>query len=1043
MANNRKEQCTTVAPSNRRILLHAPLLLLLVASGPCFAAEGDAEPGSTREIAGTHGARDALPPDMQPTGAPMQAAQGSGTLPPHAPTPIALASDASLQMAQASPMPITVVVEPEAPQSGEPAPGAQPPDPPTPVAPTPDGPRQLAQVPDTAPANTAAPMAQTPDAPVQPAQASDTVPPDTLAPIAQMQDAPVQMTQASGTALPNTPAPVAQTQDAPMQLAQASDSAPPSTPAPVAQTQDAPIPPAQASDSAPPSTPAPVAQTQDAPMPPAQASDSAPPSTPAPVAQTQDAPMPPAQPTSAQPPDTPAPTAATTSEPSASTAPAPAPSAQPPDTPPQPAQAATTTPPNSPTQTAQASGTPMPNSPTPVTQMPGAQSPSSQGPSSQTPGAQLPGESMQRSQGPDVETPNAQAPDLRTADVETVRKDVFGLATSGGAVKAIDEAKMRPDAFSAVDIAQLEELSIRQQVRGGRDKSRAMTSSDRFDGLDNALRAADDLDQRMPATPEYTPVRTALAGDRTVALAARGDMTKAVKTFETIPPDAEISIDALAAVGDAYLYLSEPGKANAVYQRALNQATASPTDRATRGFQYGARTRAIELREGLFWSYVDRARAADAKQVLDDMGKSLPPATEVRNYGPGESDYLRYYRLRAQYLIFTGRPDEGIAALEQLEKEVPFNGEVRAAHADAVSGQAHPRQAISMYRASLADHPDSVEMLAGLGRASLTADDYATAKSVDQTLDNTFPDSGAVRSFKRDYKAYRSPIFTTDLSFEHGNSALADNSFTSDSYIYSQPFGDNWRVFSHTFFGHAQTDNGSISRTRTGIGGDYRHGPLTVLGEVTRSFGGDGRTGGRGTIAYALNDYWTVSGGLDSNDNSLPWKAYAAHIWGRSANVSVVYRQNDRREVKLSYGVSRYSDSNLHQEITATATQRVYTSANQLVNVSLDLGTDSNTRRDAPYFSPGRDYAAAATVMHQLTLWKKGDMGLQQRISVSGGAYNERGFGTSALWSARLEHAWTFKHDITLSYGVEVSSHAYDGERERSETGFLSLNLPF
>ncbi|NHL68701.1 poly-beta-1,6 N-acetyl-D-glucosamine export porin PgaA [Burkholderia ambifaria] len=983
MANNRKQQCTTVAPSNRRILLHAPLLLLLVASGPCFAAEGDAEPGNAREIARTHGARDALPPDMQPTGAPMQAAQGSGTLPPHAPTPIALASDASMQIAQASPMPISVVVEPEAPQSGEPAPGAQPPDPPTPVAPTPDGPKQLAQAPDTAPANTSTPAAQPLDAPMQPAQASDTAP-------------------------RNTPAPVAQTPDAPMQLTQASDTAPPNTPAPVAQTQDAPVQLTQASDTTPPNTPAPIAQTQDAPMPPAQA-------------------------TSTQPPDTPAPTAATTSEPSASAAPAPAPSAQTSDT----------TPPNSPTQTAQASGTPMPNSPAPVTQMPGAQSPSSQGPSSQTPGAQLPGESMQRSQGPDVETPNAEAPDLRTADVETVRKDVFGLATSGGAVKAIDEAKMRPDAFSAVDIAQLEELSIRQQVRGGRDKSRAMTSSDRFDGLDNALRAADDLDQRMPATPEYTPVRTALAGDRTIALAARGDMTKAVKTFETIPPDAEISIDALAAVGDAYLYLSEPGKANAVYQRALNQATASPTDRATRGFQYGARTRAIELREGLFWSYVDRARAADAKQVLDDMGKSLPPATEVRNYGPGESDYLRYYRLRAQYLIFTGRPDEGIAALEQLEKEVPFNGEVRAAHADAVSGQAHPRQAISMYRASLADHPDSVEMLAGLGRASLTADDYATAKTVDQTLDNTFPDSGAVRSFKRDYKAYRSPIFTTDLSFEHGNSALADNSFTSDSYIYSQPFGDNWRVFSHTFFGHAQTDSGSISRTRTGIGGDYRHGPLTVLGEVTRSLGGDGRTGGRGTIAYALNDYWTVSGGLDSNDNSLPWKAYAAHIWGRSANVSVVYRQNDRREVKLNYGVSRYSDSNLHQEITATATQRVYTSANQLVNVSLDLGTDSNTRRDAPYFSPGRDYAAAATVMHQLTLWKKGDMGLQQRISVSGGAYNERGFGTSALWSARLEHAWTFKHDITLSYGVEVSSHAYDGERERSETGFLSLNLPF
>ncbi|KVV51726.1 hypothetical protein WT27_31160 [Burkholderia territorii] len=933
MANNRRQECTAAAASNRRILLHAPLLLLLVASGSCLAGEGDPDPGGASEIAGSRGASEALPPDVQPTAASLEIARGRNALPPQAPTAIAQASDASMQLAQVpgrqpQAMPTTVVVEPEAAQPGEPAPGAQ-----------------------------------VSSSPFRLAQAADTAPPPS---------APVRLAEPPASTPSNTPAPVAHAPDAPIGIAQAGNPQPPETPAQAA---------AAASGTPATGSAAALAHTSEPQRQPAQL-----------------------------------------------------------------AQAATTAPPNAPTQTAQASGTPMPGSPAPVTptrsSSPAPSAPSAT-PNSQTPGAQLPGEPAQRSQGPDVEAPNAQAPNLRTADVPTVRNDVFGLAASGGAIKALEEAKARPDAFSAVDVAQLEELSIRQQVRGGRDKSRSMTSSDRFDGIDSALRAADDLDKRMPATPDYSPVRTALAGDRTVAYAARGDMTKAVATFETIPPDAEISIDALAAVGDAYLYLSEPAKANVVYRRALQQATAAPTDRATRGFQYGTRTRAIELREGLFWSYVDQGRAADAKQVLDDIGKSLPPAKEVRHYGPEESDFLRYYRLRAQYLIYTGHVDEGIAALEQLEQQVPFNAEVRAAHADAVSGQAHPRQAIAMYRASLTDHPDSVEMLAGLGRAALAADDYATAKYVDQTVGNVFPDSGAVRGFKRDYKAYRSPVFTTDLSYEHGNSALADNSFTSDSYVYSQPFGDNWRVFSHTYFGYAQTDSGNIKRTRTGIGGDYRHGPLTVQGEVTRSFGSDGRTGGRGSIAYALNDYWTVSAGLDTNDNSLPWKAYAAHIWGRSANVSVVYRQNDRREVKLSYGVSRYSDSNLHQEITATATQRVYTSANQLVNVSLDLGTDSNTRRDAPYFSPGRDYAAAATVMHQLTLWKKGDMSLQQRLSASGGVYNERGFGSSPLWSARLEHAWTFKHDITLSYGIEVSSHAYDGQRERSETGFLSVNLPF
>ncbi|AJX13052.1 poly-beta-1,6 N-acetyl-D-glucosamine export porin PgaA [Burkholderia ubonensis] len=635
------------------------------------------------------------------------------------------------------------------------------------------------------------------------------------------------------------------------------------------------------------------------------------------------------------------------------------------------------------------------------------------------------------------------APRAQPADAAAVRDEVFGLATSGGAVKALDEAKSRPDVFSAFDLAQLEELSIRQQVRGGRDKARSMTSPDRFDGLDTALRAADELNAKMPITPEYSPVRTALAGDRTVAYAARGDMKKAVASFETIPPDAEISIDALAGAGDAYLYLGEPGKAEAVYRRALTQASASPTDHATRGYQYGARTRPIELREGLFWSYIDQGRARDASKVLDEMGKSLPPAAQVRPHDPATDDYLRYYRLRAQLLLNTGRTEEGIAELEKIEKEVPFNSEISAAHADAISSQSHPRQAIAMYHATLTDHPDSVENLAGLGRASLAADDYEAARKIDQTFGNTFPDNGAVRQFKRDYNAYRSPVLTTDLSYEHGNSALANNSFTSNTYLYSQPFGDNWRVFAHTFFGHAQTDFGSVSRTRTGVGGDYRHGPLSLQAEATRSFGTDGRTGGRGSVSYNFDDYWSVAAGLDSNDNSLPWKAYVAHIWGKSANVEVGYRQNDRREVKLSYGVSRYSDSNFHQEIAATGTQRVYTSANQLVNVSLNAGTDSNTRQDAPYFSPSRDYAVAATVMHQWLAWKKSDMSMRQRISASGGAYNQRGFGTSALWSARLEHAWTFKHDITLTYGVEVSSHAYDGQRERSETGFLALNLPF
>ena len=250
-------------------------------------------------------------------------------------------------------------------------------------------------------------------------------------------------------------------------------------------------------------------------------------------------------------------------------------------------------------------------------------------------------------------------------------------------------------------------------------------------------------------------------------------------------------------------------------------------------------------------------------------------------------------------------------------------------------------------------------MLAGLGRASLTADDYATAKYVDQTLDNTFPDSGAVRGFKRDYKAYRSPVFTTDLSFEHGNSALADNSFTSDSYLYSQPFGDNWRVFAHVLRPCADRQ-----RRQPHAHGHRRRLPARAAHRAGRShaLARRGRTHGRPRI-----DRVRAERLLDRQRRTRFQRQLAAVEGVRRAHLGplgervggVSPERPSRGQAELRR--EPHSDSNFHQEISATATQRVYTTATQQVNVSLDLGTDSNTRKDAPYFSPGRDYAAAAT----------------------------------------------------------------------------------
>ncbi|WP_321845368.1 poly-beta-1,6 N-acetyl-D-glucosamine export porin PgaA [Paraburkholderia bannensis] len=673
------------------------------------------------------------------------------------------------------------------------------------------------------------------------------------------------------------------------------------------------------------------------------------------------------------------------------------------------------------------------------------------GDSPTTPGNEPPTVSMPAAPPPDGApqpspinplTPSASASDVPEPN-DDVRRRVFALATSGGAVRALDEAKARPDVFTPVDIASIQELDIRQQVRGGRAKVRAMTSADRFDALDSAIHEAEEFDKQLPSTPEYAEVRAALAGDRTVAYAARGRMEDAVAAFETIPPHSAISVEALTGVGDAYSYLQEPAKAEQVFRRAQDQETATTPDTATLGYQYGTHTRLIDVREGLFYSLTDQNKYTQAKQVLDDIHAALPPAAEVHPWDVANDDYLRYYRLLAQYQIYVGQTSTGLAGLQKLEEQVPFSSEVRNAQADATLGMGRTRKARDMYSASLTDHPDNIEALAGLGRSSLALGDYANARQIDGAFDDTFPENGSVRSFKRDFAAYRAPVVTVELNGEHGNSVLADNEFASDTTIYSPPIYDYWRVFSHTFFGYANTDIGNTSRTRTGVGGDYRNGALTLTAEATRSMGGYGRTGGNGEVSYQFNDYLSASAGVDSDSNALPWKAYVEHLWGKSAQASLNFVDGDQRSASLSYAASRYSDSNFNQEIALSGTQRVFTTANQFINVSLNLSTGSNTISNATYYAPGRDYTAEVVAMHQWAIWRSGEKALVQRFYVTAGAYNERGFGTSPEFGARIEHAWTFSHDIALTYGIGVLSHAYDGSREFSETAYATLTVPF
>ena len=385
----------------------------------------------------------------------------------------------------------------------------------------------------------------------------------------------------------------------------------------------------------------------------------------------------------------------------------------------------------------------------------------------------------------------------------------------------------------------------------------------------------------------------------------------------------------------------------------------------------------------------------------------------------------------------------GVSALDALRHDAPFDASLLEARADAALDQMRPHDAQRRYEDTLVDHPDNVDMLAELGQTELQLHQYDRAAAVDATFGSRFPENNAVRRFDHEYALYRSPELVVGANAQKGNSVLADNDWDVDTQLYSMPLADYWRIFGHQFSGRADTGDGhNVSRVRNGVGGDFRYYGWNASAEVHHSTGPQARTGAAGTLAFAPDDHWTFSGGLDTNDNALPWKAFQAGITGRSASASARYQFDAYRYFNAGYGVSRYSDDNLHQAWNAAWYERLFETPRHQVSMWINAGTNSNTATNRPYFNPPRDYTAQLTGMYQWTPWRNVDRSFSQRVYGVVGGYRQTDVGDSLLWEARLEQQWQLGPKTTLAYGLGLSSQRQDHARETSKLVYLNLDIP-
>jgi biofilm PGA synthesis protein PgaA len=643
-------------------------------------------------------------------------------------------------------------------------------------------------------------------------------------------------------------------------------------------------------------------------------------------------------------------------------------------------------------------------------------------------------------QSPQADVTRVPVSDVAKSADEQFKKEVFDLARSGAPGIALQKAQARSELFTPAEMLDLEWALANSEVDWGSQQAQVSQDPDRLSQMHEALDHIDAIIKRIPSTDELREQRIAMLSLRVQALAGLGRMSEACTLYERLVASGEsLPAATYAAAGDAYTWRNLPRRAADAYEHAL-----LTPNRPIRYSHTPHVLKRIDVEEGLFFAYMDSGHFAEAQAFLTWVQQNTARHDPLDD-DPQEmsEEYSRVEMLQAQYLVYTSRAQFGAQALDKLRVQAPFDPMLQAARADASSVEDRPREASGVYRQMLVDHPGDIEALAGLGKTDLELAQYDRATDVNALFGAQFPDSVPVRNFQNAYQAYRSPELIVAVSGQKGNSVLADNDWSIDTLLYSQPIYNYWRVFAHQFSGHADTGDGEdISRVRNGLGGDFRFYGWDASVEVDRSTGSQARTGAAGSVSYEPTDRWTFGAGFDTNDNSLPWKAYQQNVTGRTLNGSVRYQVDDYRYFDLGYGASRYSDTNFHQQWMGTWFERLYSTPVNQVSMTVEADTNSNTLANTAYYAPGRDFTGQVTVKYQWTPWRDADHSFSQNVYATVGDYSERSYGSSFLWEVRLEQQWKLGTRATVSYGIGISSQHYDGAREYSKLAYLNLNIP-
>lgn len=594
--------------------------------------------------------------------------------------------------------------------------------------------------------------------------------------------------------------------------------------------------------------------------------------------------------------------------------------------------------------------------------------------------------------------------------VAAMRLGLFAQAAALEAPLSADERRAMEGDMIALDI------------RYGIVDRNTLRGPDSFLHLDQALAASDTLAAEFLAgkIPDAEDKRRLT--DRLSALAARRRAADAVTLYEALlARGIPVPLWAERDVAGSYLELRRPEEALALYQRVVAD---NPDD--------------FDANLGLFFALVETEQLDAATAHIDAYAARLPERRHLDGRYNGErlSADITADRVR----IFADRLDEAQSRIDARHAAIPYNSEARQSSASLALARGWPRQGDEMLRRTIGSDPINPGLRADLSENLLTLQDWPAARAALDDANNLDPDNGAVRRARRSYELYDSYELYVEAGYGEGGEVnyFGSRDWSIDSYLYSRPIADNWRVFAHNYTARAFFDGDTETWIRSGAGAEWRHKDWRLTGEVN---GGSGvKAGATGTVRWKPDDNWTFYGAAESVTNQIPLRAVADGIYASRASLGADWRQHESRKLAAGIFASDFSDGNLRSGVNAAWFERWVSGPKWMFETTLGADASRNSLDNSVnYFNPKSDRSLWLTAAVENLTWRSYDHAFRQRLALTGGNYWQQNYGSGAIEAIEYTHRWELDRDLSLRYGIGRLLRPYDGNREGRTFANLTL----